>query len=260
MRIQILAAKISAILIMVFCEITSVYAGIPVIDGANVAQDTITAGEQVAQTLKQIQQYTTQLNQYSTQINQYSNMLQNTLQLPSFQWDAASSTITSLLGTVNNIQNLQTKFGSLGNYLSSFQSIGGYAANPCFTSAGCTPAQWLQLAQSRLNASHGEQQAYSTAMQGLAQQQTLMQNDAATLATLQSSAQNANGQVQAITAANQIASSQANQLLQIRGLLIAEQNAIVARNQAEANKAAQEAAVAADIRTGKFVASPAVSW
>jgi P-type conjugative transfer protein TrbJ len=97
-------------------------------------------------------------------------------------------------------------------------------------------------------------------MQGLAQQQTLMQNDAATLATLQSSAQNANGQVQAITAANQIASSQANQLLQIRGLLIAEQNAIVARNQAEANKTAQEAAVAADIRTGKFVASPAVSW
>ena len=59
----------------------------------------------------------------------------------------------------------------------------------------------------------------------------------------QSGAQGATGQLQAIGYANQLASSQANQLLQIRGLLISQQNAIATRNQALAdNEAKQQAA------------------
>ena len=42
--------------------------------------------------------------------------------------------------------------------------------------------------------------------------------------------------------ASQLASHQANQLLQIRGLLVAQQNTIATRNQALADREAQEAA------------------
>jgi P-type conjugative transfer protein TrbJ len=65
----------------------------------------------------------------------------------------------------------------------------------------------------------------------------------AQLQRLQSSAQGSNGQLQAIGYANQLASHQSNQLLQIRGLLIAQQNALATRNQALAdNEAKQQAA------------------
>jgi P-type conjugative transfer protein TrbJ len=48
--------------------------------------------------------------------------------------------------------------------------------------------------------------------------------------------------VEAIGYANQLASQQANQLLQIRGLLIAQQNAVTTRMQAQADLEAQQQA------------------
>ena len=52
---------------------TPSFAGIPVIDSTNLSQNTLSATEEIAQTLKQFQQYSTQLSQYSTQLQQYSN-------------------------------------------------------------------------------------------------------------------------------------------------------------------------------------------
>ena len=61
-----------------------------------------------------------------------------------------------------------------------------------------------------------------------------------------SAATTADGQVKAIQYANQLASHQSNQLLQIRGLMVAQQNALVVRMQAQADlEAKQQAAHAA---------------
>ncbi|WP_425286219.1 hypothetical protein [Acinetobacter baumannii] len=95
---------------------------------------------------------------------------------------------------------------------------------------------------------------------GLDKQQDNLTADAATLQRLQSSAQGATGQMQAIGYANQLASQQANQLLQIRGLLIAQQNAVATKMQADADKEAQQAAAAAQLRQGSYRASPARTW
>ncbi len=75
---------------------------------------------------------------------------------------------------------------------------------------------------------------------------------------LQSAAQGANGQMQAIGFANQLAANQANQLLQIRGLLIAQQNAATARMQAQADLEAQQQAAGATSRESRIerTASP----
>lgn len=84
-----------------------------------------------------------------------------------------------------------------------------------------------------------------------------MESDAAQLARLQTSARGAEGQLQAIGYANQLASHQSNQLLQIRALLIAQQNAVATRNQALQDREAKESAAAESIRRGTFTPTPA---
>ena len=56
--------------------------------------------------------------------------------------------------------------------------------------------------------------------------------------------------MQAIGYANQLASQQANQLLQIRALLVAQQNALATRAQVDADKEAQRAAASKALRSG----------
>ena len=109
-------------------------------------------------------------------------------------------------------------------------------------------------------ASESQKKANDALFKGLDQQQDALTADARTLQQLQGKAQGATGQMQAIGYANQLASQQANQLLQIRGLLMAQQNAIATRNQALADREAQEAASSEQLRKGSYKPSPARSW
>ncbi len=224
-----------------------------VFDPTNVAQTTATAIEEVSQTLKQVQEY-------ATQLQQYQNQLQNTLQPASFIWNQASPAMRDLLGTINTLSQVQSQFGNLPSYLAQFKNISSYTGSPCFNSSGCSPQQWAQLLSSQAQASAYQKSANDASIQGLAQQQAALQADANTLEQLQAGAQGATGQMQAIGYANQLASSQANQLLQIRGLLIAQQNAITARNQALADREAQQAAASEQLRLGQFKASSGQKW
>ncbi len=224
-----------------------------VFDPTNVAQTTATAIEEVSQTLKQVQEY-------ATQLQQYQNQLQNTLQPASFIWNQASPAMRDLLGTINTLSQVQSQFGNLPSYLAQFKNISSYTGSPCFNSSGCSPQQWAQLLSSQAQASAYQKSANDASIQGLAQQQAALQADANTLEQLQAGAQGATGQMQAIGYANQLASSQANQLLQIRGLLIAQQNVITARNQALADQEAKEAAAADQLRKSKYTPSAVVYW
>lgn len=250
-----LAAKISFVL-----AVTSVpgvmmpaNAGIPVIDAANLSQNLVTAVESVAITVKQIQQYRTQLEQYE-------NMLQNTTAPSTHIWDQAQATMTNLRSAIDTLNYYKAQLGSINAYLGKFGDTATYMNSPCYSPAGCTQEQWAALNNSRILGNQSQKKATDALFQGLDQQQISMQTDANNLARLQSSAQGASGQLQAIGYANQLASHQANQLLQIRGLLIAQQNVIATRNQALANKEAQEAAAAAQLRSGTFRPSPTQSY
>ena len=230
-----------------------VHAGIPVIDGANLTQTVMSAVENVAQTLKQIEQYRTQLQQYE-------NMIQNTVAPAAYIWDQATSTMNQLRGAIDTLNYYKNQAGSLDGYLSKFQDVSYYRSSPCFN-IGCTKAEFdaMKQASNKLN-SEAQKKANDALFKGLDKQQDAMESDARQLQRLQSSAQGATGQMQAIGFANQLASNQANQLLQIRGLLIAQQNAVATRNQVIADKEAQEAAAAENLRKGEYRASPARTW
>ena len=233
---RFLAAKVALVLALAFCGVSiPARAGIPVIDGTNLTQNIMTALENVARTAKQIQQY-------QTQLQQYENQLQNSMAPAAYIWDQAQSTINNLVQATNTLDCYKHSLGSIDSYLGKFQDVAYYKSSPCFSSSGCSTAEWDAMKQNQALASESQKKANDALFKGLDQQQTNLENDSRQLVRLQSAAQGATGQMQAIGYANQLASEQANQLLQIRGLLIAQQNAVATRMQATADKEAQEQA------------------
>lgn len=215
------------------CTLAPVSAGIPVFDGANLGQNLITAIENVAHTLKQIQQY-------QTQLQQYQNMLQNTT-APSRQiWDEATMTMNQLRGAIDTLSYYKTSLGSIDAYLGKFKNASEYRDSPCYSVRGCTQAEWAAMTASERLGSESQKRATDALFKGLDRQQDSMQADAMRLQSLQSAAQGSAGQLEAIGYANQLASHQSNQLLQIRALLIAQQNALATRNQALASDEAKQ--------------------
>ncbi|PVZ82684.1 P-type conjugative transfer protein TrbJ [Serratia sp. S1B] len=229
-------------------------AGIPVIDSTNVVQTTISAVNNVQAVAKQIQQY-------QTQLQQYENMLQNTVAPAAYIWDQANKTINKLLQAQDTLNYYKNQAGSLDSYLSRYQDINYYRSSACFNSnINCTPEEISALNSAQKDNSEARKKANDAVFKVIDQQQETLQQDADNLADLQNQASGATGQMKAIQAANQLASAQANQLLQIRSLLVAQQNAASTYAQSEADKEAQQAAASESFRAGSYSKSPSKSW
>lgn len=224
---------------------TPAHAGIPVADGVNLVQNVMTAIESVSQTLKQIEQY-------KTQLDQYENMLQNTAAPAMSIWDDAQSTINGLMNATNTLNYYKQQLGSLDSYLGKFQDVNYYKASPCFTSAGCSASQLAAIKQGQQLGSESQKKANDALFKGLELQQRNIAADTRQLERLQSSAKGADGQMAALGYANQLASNQTHQLLQIRSLLMAQQNAVTTKMQADSDREAQHAAAHASSTEGRI--------
>lgn len=253
---KILAAKTATLAFAAACISSQpVHAGgIPVIDVTNVMQTTISAINNVQSVQKQIEQYTTQLQQYQ-------NMLQNTLAPAAYVWDQVNGTINKLLQAQDMLNYYKNQAGNIDAYLSRYQDVAYYRASPCFTATGCTDARRQALADAQVNGSEAQKRANDAVLKGVDQQQQTLITDAANLRSLQAQASSAQGQMQAIQAANQLASAQTNQLLQLRGLLVAQQAAAATRAQIVADREAQQAAAGVQLRDGSNITHSAPkSW
>lgn len=249
MKQKFLAAKVALVVTLMAGSITTMspaQAGIPVIDATNLSQNIVTAIESVAQTLKQIEEYRTQLQQYE-------NMIQNTVAPAAYIWDQAQQTINGLMNAVDTLNYYKTQLGSLDGYLGKFQDVAYYRSSPCFNgSGGCTPAEKAAMEENRRLANESQKKANDALFRALDKQQDSLKNDARQLQRLQSAAQGATGQMQAIGYANQLASQQANQLLQIRGLLIAQQNAAATQAAQQQDQAARDQAMENSMTKGIY--------
>ncbi len=252
---KIVAAKLALLMAVSSFPgvIAPAHAGIPVIDAGNLTQNIITAIEDVAQTLKQIEEY-------QTQLQQYENQLRNTLQPSIALWDSAQNTMNNLRGAIDTLNYYKNTLGSVDAYLGRFKDIAAYRNSPCYSTSGCTPAQWEAMKSTELFGSEAQKKANDALFKGLEKQQNNMVSDASRLQQLQSAAQGAQGQMQAIGYANQLASHQANQLLQIRALLVAQQNAITVRNNALQDREAMERASSEFLRRGTPPAGTPRTW
>lgn len=252
-RKTLAAKKVSFLLVFLLLFGQSTRAGIPTIDIAGLVQGIITAIESVSQTLNQIEQYRTQLQQYE-------NQLTNSLTLSSWQWDNARTTMNQLRGAMDTLSGYKTRLGSLQNYLDKFHDLEYYRSHGCFQGSGCSQAQLNEIKDKALLAFESQKKANDASFKALDKQQDTLESDADNLEIIQSRAQGATGQLQAIQYANQLASHQANQLMQIRGMLLSQQNAAQTAAQAALDKQAYEKASEDLLRTKNFSSSPAKTW
>lgn len=242
------------LMLIYFWTAYSFASGAPVFDIANWFEN----GKII---LNQVSQYKTQVDQYKNQLEQYQNMLENTKSLTSFQWDNANSVINNLLESTNTIDYYKQEAGSLKGYLDRFQSQEHYQKTPCFNGSGqCSPQALRKINQNRLASSVAQKRANDARLKGIDKQQKSLKSDSEKLRILQAQAQSATGQKQALQAASQLASHQSHQLLQIRGLLLAEQNAQAVKDAANANKEAIQAAGDAQFRAGTYHKSSGKKW
>lgn len=226
----------------------------PVFDVANWFQN----GKMI---INQVSQYKTQIDQYRNQIQQYQNMLENTKSLTHFQWDNANNVINNLLDVTNTIDYYKQEAGSLQGYLDKFQSLDHYLKASCFNGNGKCSAEVLKkIKQNKQTASVAEKRANDAMIKGIDKQQQNLKEDSKRLQILQSQAQTAQGQKQALQAASQLSSNQAHQLLQIRGLLVAQQNAQAVRDAAAVNKEAIQTAGDERFRAGSYHKSSGRKW
>jgi type IV secretion system protein TrbJ len=209
----------------------------PVIDYSNLTQNITTA-------LHQVSAYAQQVQQYQLQLQQYANQVRNTVAPAAQVWQQAQQTMNSVMGTVGVFQN----GSALQGYLNQFQNVNYWLSAP--------PGNYTYQTAGSI----AQKQANDALVKGIVAQQQQIQKDAATLQQLQSQASTADGQMKALMAANQLAALQQEQLLQIRALLVQEQQALAARGQTLANDEAMREAA-----TKKFYQTPpinvnAASW
>ena len=228
---------------------TAALAQIATIDTSNIYQSTISAEQAVQQTQQQIQQYQTQLQQLQNQIT-------NTANPSSFQWDNANAIINQVLAGMTTLNGYTAQAGSINAYLGTTSDASQYKTG-CLGTGGCTSAQIDQLSQNAYNGSDARKSANDDMLRNIAAQNQQLQNDAINLQTLQQNAQSSTGQMQAIQAANQLASNQATQLMEIRSLMITQQTAEQAKAQADTDLQAQQLAAHDSAFASRYAASPA---
>lgn len=241
------------VITLLFSSHAALGAGIPVFDASNMTQNTVAALESVSQTLKQIEQYTLQLQQYEDQIK-------NSLAPSAYVWAQAQRTMNKLLELQDQLNYYGQQSGSLDNYLKKFGNVNYYRDSPYFGSGSATDAQRQAFLESDELGLNAQKHANDNVTRTLEQQQAALKEDAANLENLQRSAQTAQGRLEAIQYANQFASLQANQMLQIRALLMAQQAAENAKAQTDTAREARQKAASEKLHETNFQKSPSVGW
>ena len=229
--------------------------GIPVVDAANISQSTISAMENVAAVLKQVQQY-------QTQLQQYENQIKNTVAPAAYVWSKAQYTMNRLNQASNTLKYYQTQ-GGVDSYLNRYRNASYYSNSPCFQfGVKCSAAEWGLMQEGQTKSTAAQKSANDAALKGLELHQLEAPLDAAHLQQLQSSAETADGQMKAIQYANQLAGYQANQLLQLKTMMVAQYNAEITREQARIDKKAQQQAAheATTRRLSPINLPPAKTW
>jgi P-type conjugative transfer protein TrbJ len=235
--------KIAQIITLSTVCILPAQAILPVFDWTNIAQNTVTAAtsvknylQQAKQFYDQLQQFQRQVDYYKTQINYYKQMAQNP---KDFSWSNVKMTYANLVDTGNDLKKQKEK-------IDKFRKSDNYKKMSCLFSSDrkCTDKEIAELSKVA-----EENEALNTQSQIVAADAVLknvdaqgenLDKDVKKLEKLQTSAESAKGQVEAIQYTNQLASTQSSQLIQIRSLLMAQQTAEALRMKAEAEKKATE--------------------
>jgi P-type conjugative transfer protein TrbJ len=228
------------------------FGAMAVFDVANTEQSTIAASQSTITATQAVAAVAKQIQQYQTQLQQYENQLRNTVAPASYIWAQSQSAIDGLQSAVNTLNVATRSAGGVDSFLKNFNNEDFYRSSPCFAGRGCSRDAMAAFTAARRAQSASTMATNASVLRGINDQQDKLKQEAATLEMMQVNAQSADGQAQALGYANQFAANEANQLIQIRGLLVSQQAAETAIQQAQADQTAVTSAASAQARSGSF--------
>lgn len=195
----------------------------PVIDYTAIA-------ESIKQGLQQIQIYTNAVSQLQTQINTYEHQVLQATGIA--QAAQIYSQVQSLEYQVTGTLNMFRNGGGLQGYIQNAQDVNYWlaASNTSYTG---NPGSYWSTTQKTAN---------DQMVNLIAQEEKQIEADTRVLSQLQSQSRSAGTQRAALDVANQLSSLQQKQLMEIRTLMVSEQQALAARNASTANGEAMTAA------------------
>ena len=235
--------------------IQSARAGIPVADGLNLTQNIANVLAVIDQYVRQGEQYRRQLESLRLQYQEVESWTQS-----DYQWESVQDVLDNLADITNKIDYFDNSVRDINSYLEKFQDIAYYEKSPCFTAQGCSDAEREVMERNKRDASNSQEQANKIMFEMLQSQKNSLRNDARSLEQQRLRASTAEDQKAILAHANQFALEQNKQLMQIRALLVAQQEAVSAEILKKSDNESQQAAASKNFRRGKFVESPKKGW
>ena len=202
--------------------------GIPVADGLNLSQNIVTAANNVRQALQQVQQYRLQLEQYQTQYEQYKMQVQEleSWKDTDYTWENVQDVLDNLNDITNKIEYYDDTVRDIHGYLEKFQDVAYYEHSPCFTGEGCSDAEREAIEKNKEESSENQNEANKAMFEMVQKQKEQLRLDSSSLEQERQRASTAKDQKAILAHANQFALEQTKQLMQIRALLVAQQEAV----------------------------------
>lgn len=202
--------------------------GIPVADGLNLNQNIVTAANNVRQVLQQVQQYRLQLEQYQTQYEQYKMQVQEAKSWAEakYTWENVQDVLDDLNDITNKIEYYDDTVRDIHGYLEKFQDVAYYEHSPCFTAEGCSDAEREVMEENKRKSSENQNEANKAMFEMIQKQKEQLRLDSSSLEQERQRASTAKDQKAILAHANQFALEQTKQLMQIRALLVAQQEAV----------------------------------
>ncbi len=202
--------------------------------------------EWFAQTLEQIEQTKRQGKMLDDMVKQAQN-------LTDFNWDDVVGIADDLLQQVDLIDSYMGRYGGIDSFLDLFKDVDAYRLQPCLQlDVECSADQIKEMLKPEVISNEARKQANDRVFRGIKNQQENMAKDAAQLAKMQASVSNSEGRQQTAQAAAQLAGAQANQLIQIRSLLIAQQSMQTTQAQSAQVREAREHAAGEALRKTEY--------
>nr|CAD6437080.1 conjugal transfer protein TrbJ [Rhizobium sp. Q54] len=164
------------------------------------------SGQQIQHQLTQISQLAQQIE---TQLNIYQNMLQNTATLPRHMWGQVERDLDHLRGIVQHGQSIAFSLGNADDVLQQrFASYSKLKADRGEESFSSAYQLWSDTNRDTI--------AAALKAAGLTSRQ--FDSEEATLSSLRSMSETADGQMKALQVGHQIAAQQVAQMQKLRGL------------------------------------------
>jgi len=233
---------------------------VPVFDSGSIAQEVLILGEAYKQVqtlmdqLKNMEKQLTELKAQTTELQAQTPELktqtaldkQNTeLQLNySWDWDAAHEGIFEKLRDITGaVKELNTTAEDMDAYLEKTYTgdVDYYSKSKCLTGEGeCSDKEWGDLRERQVEGIKSQKEANNALFKALSKQMKSIEDDTQQLDDIQGKATNAQGQMEALSYANQLAALQTKQLMQLRSLMVVQQEAFAVMMANNNDKAARE--------------------